>query len=70
MICNKKVKLTDGEIKTLVKDWHDQQVEVDLNQVTVEREIRAMESALSKYNVEQLGQMPTEREDGAMRILV
>ena len=70
MICNKKVKLTEGEIKALVKDWHYQQVEVDLNQVTVEREIRAMESALSKYNVEQLGQMPTEREDGAMRILV
>jgi hypothetical protein len=29
-----------------------------------------MEKALEKYNVAQLGDIPTEREDGAIRILV
>ena len=29
-----------------------------------------MERALNKYNVEQLGDMPTEQEDGAIRISV
>ena len=29
-----------------------------------------MEKALNKFNVEQLGDMPTAREDGAIRILV
>ena len=32
---NKKGKLTDGDIKLLVKDWHDQRAEEDLNQTTV-----------------------------------
>ena len=30
----------------------------------------AMEKTLAQYNVEQLGDMPLEREDGTMRILV
>jgi hypothetical protein len=33
-------------------------------------EMRAMEKKLTKYNVEQLGDIPMEREDGAMRVLV
>ncbi len=33
-------------------------------------EMKAMEKKLTKYNVEQLGEIPTEREDGTMRVLV
>jgi len=69
-LANKKGKLTDEEIKSLVKEWHDHRAEGELNQDTVEREIRAMEKTVAKYNVEQLGSIPIEREDGAMRILV
>ena len=69
-LANKKGKLTDDEIKSLVKDWHDHRAEGELNQQTVEREIRAMEKTVANYNVEQLGSIPIEREDGAMRILV
>ncbi len=32
--------------------------------------MKAMEKKLTKYNMEQLGEMPIEREDGTMRVLV
>jgi hypothetical protein len=67
---NKKRTLTDGEIKLLVKEWHDKRAEEDLNALTVSMEMKAMEKKLMKYNVEQLGEMPIEREDGTMRVLV
>ena len=70
MLANKKEKLTDDKIRTLVKELHDHRAEKEFNQETVEREIRAMEKLAAKYNVEQLGSIPLEREDGAMRILV
>jgi beta-xylosidase len=70
MLLNKKGKPTDGEIESLVMDLHNHRLEEDLNQETVDREMRPMELTLAKYNVEQLGVTPIEREDGAMRILV
>ena len=70
MLANKKEKLTDDEIRLLVKEVHDNRAEKELNQETVEREIREMEKLVAKHNVEQLGSIPLEREDGAMRILV
>ncbi len=66
----KQGKLTDAEIKGLVKDWHDQRTEGDLNKVVVDRVMKAMEAKLEKYNVDQLGEIPIEREDGTMRIMV
>ena len=53
-----------------MKDWHGQRAEEDLNQITVEMEMKAMESTLAQFNVEQLGNIPTQQEDGMMRILV
>jgi hypothetical protein len=67
---NKKGTLTDGEIELLVKEWHDKRAEEDLNALTVAMEMKAMEKKLMKYNVEQLGEMPIEREDSTMRVLV
>ena len=54
----------------LVKDWHDRCLEGDLRLDTIEMETKLMEKKLRKYNVEQLGEMPLEREDGTMQILV
>jgi hypothetical protein len=65
---NKKGMLTDGEIKSLVKEWHDKRVEEDLNALTVSMEMKAMEKKLMKYDVEKLKEMPIEREDGTMRV--
>jgi hypothetical protein len=62
--------LTDGEIKSLVKEWHDKRSEEELNALTVAMEIKAMEEKQAKYSVEQLGEIPIEREDGTMRVLV
>jgi hypothetical protein len=62
--------LTDGEIKLLVTEWHDRRTEEELNHISVEMEMKAMEKKLTKYNVERLGGMPTEREDGTIRVLV
>ncbi len=42
----------------------------DLNTLTVSMEMKAMEKKLMKYNVEQLGEMPTKREGGTLRVLV
>jgi hypothetical protein len=67
---NKKGTLTDGEIKSLVKEWHDKRAEEDLSTLTVVMEMKAMEKKLTKYNMEQLGEIPTVREDGTMRVLV
>ena len=58
---NKKGKLTDGEIKMQVKDWHNKRVEEDLNQTTVEMEMKAMEKTLAQFNVEQLGNIPIQK---------
>ena len=67
---NKNGTLTDSEIKLLVKEWHDNRREEELNALTVVMEMKAMEKNLEKYNVEQLGELPIEREDGTMRLLV
>jgi hypothetical protein len=67
---NRKETLTDREIKSLVKEWHDNRPEEELNALTVAMEMKAMEKKLEKCNVEQLGKLPIEREDGTMRVLV
>jgi len=36
----------------------------------VDREMKTIEAKLEKYNVDQLGEIPIEREDGTMRIMV
>jgi hypothetical protein len=40
---NKKGASTDGEIKSLVREWHDNRTEEELNHVTIETEMKAME---------------------------
>ena len=69
-VLRKKGTLTDGEIKSLVKEWHDTRSEAELNNATVEMEMKAMAKKLQRYNVERLGELPTEREDSTMRVLV
>ncbi len=67
---NKKGTLLAGEIKSLVKEWHNKRAEEDLNALTVAMEMKAMEKKLTKYNMEQLGEMPIKREDSTTRVLV
>jgi hypothetical protein len=66
----KKGLLTDAEIQKLVSDRQDKRCEADLNQATIDREIKTMEEKLQKYNVAALGEVPSQREDGSFRILV
>jgi hypothetical protein len=54
----------------LVKDWHNKRSEEELNHVSIKMEMKAMEKKIIKYNVEQLGNIPLDREDGTMRVLV
>ncbi len=54
----------------MVKEWHDDRPEEELNALMVAIEMKAMEKKLEKYNVEQLGELPIERKDGTMRVLV
>jgi hypothetical protein len=54
----------------LVKDWHDRCSEGDLRQETIKMETKLMEKKLRRYNVEQLGEIPLEREGETMRTLV
>jgi hypothetical protein len=70
IVKNKRGSLTDREIQMLVKDWHDRHSEGDLRQETIEMETKSMEKKLRRYNVEQLEEIPLEREDGIMQILV
>jgi hypothetical protein len=71
IVKNKRGSLSERKIQTLVKDWHDRHLEVgDLQQGAIEMETKSMEKKLRRYNVEQLGEIPLEREDGTMRIVV
>ncbi len=65
----KKGKLTDAEIKGLIKEWYDRRTEGNLNKAVIDQEIQAMEAKLAKYNIEQLGEIPIKREDGTMQVL-
>jgi hypothetical protein len=67
---NKKETLANREIKSLVKDWYDRRSAKELNHVSIKMEMKAMEKKMIKYNVEQLGNIPFDREDGTMRVLV
>ena len=66
----KKGLLTDAEIQKLVSEWQDKHCKANLNQATINREIKSMEEKLQKYNVAALGEVPSQREDGSFRILV
>ncbi len=54
----------------LVKDWYDRRMEGNLNQAVADREMKTMKAKLAKYNVDWLGEIPLERADGTMRIMV
>jgi hypothetical protein len=69
-VLKKKGTLSAQEIKLLVKEWHDTRTEANLNEEMVRMEMKALESKIKKYNVPQLGDIPDEREDGNMIILV
>ncbi len=47
--------LTDAEIQKLVTEWQDGRGKAELDQATINREVRTMEEKLNKYNVATLG---------------
>jgi hypothetical protein len=67
---NKQGTLTMGKIWLLVREFHNQQGESNLELGTREREMEAMQKKIKQYNIAQLGKLPQEWEDGTMRILV
>ncbi len=67
---NKRGTLTMGEIKLLVHEIHNSWEESELKPETREREMAAMQKKIERYNITQLGNLPQEREDEIMRILV
>ncbi len=52
IVKNKRGSLSEKEIQTLVKDWHDRRSEGDLQQGTIEMETKSMEKKLRRYNVD------------------
>ena len=62
----KKGLLLDAEIQHLVSEWKDEQCEADLNQATIDREVKTMEEKLQKYNVATLGEVPPGLPNGWM----
>ncbi len=54
----------------MVQEIHDRRTEGKLQQGIAEKEMRAMQKKIQRYNMEQLGEVPREREDGTMRIIV
>ena len=51
-------------------EWKDVQGEAELDQTTIDREVKTMEAKLNKYNVTALGKMPAQCDTGAFGILV
>ncbi len=46
MVQQKKGLLTDAEIQKLVSEWQDEHCKADLNQATINREVKTMEEKL------------------------
>ena len=40
---------------------------MELNQATIDREVKTMEAKLNTYNMASLGEIPTQRDDGAFK---
>jgi hypothetical protein len=70
LIQQKKSLLMDAEIQKLVTEWQDGCGEAELDQATINREVKTMEKKINTYDVATLGEVPTQREDGSFRILV
>ena len=66
----RKGLLSDAEIQKLVTEWQDVRGKAELDQTTIDREVKTMEAKLNKYNMPALGEIPTQRKDGTFRILV
>ncbi len=62
--------MTSREVKLLVQEIHYHPQGGKLRQGTVDAEMSGMQQKIQKYNIEQLGDVPTAKEDGTMRILV
>ncbi len=60
MVQQKKGLLMDAEIQKLVSEWQDEHCKADLNQATINREVKTMEEKLQKYNVAALGEVPPQ----------
>ena len=69
-IQKKKGLLSDAEIQKLVMEWQDVQGKVELDQATIDREVKTMGAKLNKYNMATFGEIPPQRDDGAFRNLV
>jgi hypothetical protein len=70
IIENKWGPLTNGKIHLLVQEIPNRQRESKLDLGTAERDMEAMQKKIERYNITQLGDIPMEREDGTMQILV
>jgi hypothetical protein len=53
----------------LVMESQDVRGEAELDQATIDREVKTMEAKLNKYNVTALGKIPTQHDNGAFKIL-
>ena len=60
LVQQKKDLLMDAEIQKLVTEWQDECGEADLDQATIDREVKTMVENLNKYNVPTLGEAPTQ----------
>ncbi len=60
LIQQKKSLLTDAEIQKLVTEWQDGRGEAELDQATIDREVKTMEKKIDTYNVATLGEIPTQ----------
>ena len=60
LVQQKKDLLMDAEIQKLVTEWQDECGEADLDQATIDREVKTMEENLNKNNVPTLGEAPTQ----------
>jgi hypothetical protein len=70
IIENKWGNLSNGEIHLLVQEIHNCRRVSELDLVTAEREMEAMQKKIERYNVAQLGDIPMEWDDSTMQILV
>ena len=60
--------LTKSEINHIVKDWGDQRAEDDLDKAAIKRKVKRLEEKFKRYNVSELGNMPTENQEDRCRM--
>ena len=61
--------LTKSEINHIIKDWEDHRLEENLDKSAIKHKVKRPEKRFKRYNIPEMGSIPTEKQKGRCRML-